>query len=81
MITGKPGNNIKLVTSSTQTPSKQSELTTAELSSYEAWIVLASENNNLTIRSSNPDHTLSDLYCCISLILRQIEQIIMDDNG
>ena len=81
MNTGrKPDNILKLVTSSTQTTPQHPTLTQDVLNTLEAYILLASNNGNLEIQSSNPDHTLSDIYCCISLILRQIESIIMDND-
>ena len=81
MNTGrKPDNILKLVSPASEIPVKPSELTTAELSSYEAWIVLASENNNLSIRSSDPNHSLSEIYVMLQLISRQIESILMDND-
>ena len=82
MKTGrKRPDHIKIVPTCIGTPVEPVELSQKDLDSLEAFILLGSENDNLIIRSSDPNHSLGDIYVMLQLISRQIESILMDNDG
>ena len=51
-----------------------------ELNGLSDYIILGNDSGTLVIKASNPDLTLSDIYTNLHLIIRQIENLILDED-